>query len=49
MNDNLSSLHDDPRYQGIVADIRSQMAEQLAEVREWEARGELVSIPKSMD
>ena len=46
MNDNLASLHDDPRYQAIVADIQSQMAEQLARVREWEANGELASIPK---
>ena len=49
MNDNLASLHDDPRYQAIVADIQSQMAEQLARVREWEANGELASIPKSTD
>ncbi|MDH3748086.1 MAG: hypothetical protein OER97_07735 [Gammaproteobacteria bacterium] len=48
-NDNLASLHDDPRYQAIVADIQSQMAKQLARVREWEANGELASIPKSLD
>jgi TolB-like protein/predicted Zn-dependent protease len=48
-NDNLALLHDDPRYQAIVADIQSQMAEQLAQVKEWEANGELASIPKSMD
>jgi tetratricopeptide (TPR) repeat protein len=48
-NDNLASLHDDPRYQAIIADIQSQLAEQLARVREWEANGELTSIPKSLD
>jgi TolB-like protein/Tfp pilus assembly protein PilF len=48
-NDNLASLHNDPRFQAIVADIQSQMAKQLARVREWEANGELVSIPKSLD
>jgi tetratricopeptide (TPR) repeat protein len=45
-NDSLASLHDDPRYQAIVADIKSEMAEQLARVREWEAKGEFVSIPR---
>ena len=48
-NGNLASLHDDPRYQAIVADIQSQMAKQLARVREWEANGELTSFPKSFD
>jgi len=48
-NGNLTSLHDDSRYQAIVADIQSQMAEQLARVRQWEANGELASIPKSLD
>lgn len=46
MNDSLASLHDDPRYQAIIADIQSQLAKQLARVREWEANGELASIPK---
>ena len=48
-NGNLTSLHDDSRYQAIVADIQSQMAEQLAQVRKWEANGELASIPKLLD
>jgi TolB-like protein/Tfp pilus assembly protein PilF len=48
-NDNLASLHDDPRYQAIVANIQSQMAEQLARVTEWEANGELASIAKSTE
>ena len=49
MNDNLASLHGEPRYQAIIADIQSQMAEQLTQVREWEAKGELASVPKSLD
>ncbi len=48
-NDNLASLHGNPRYQAIIADIRSQMAEQLARVRAWEADGEFESTPKSME
>ncbi|NCF73821.1 MAG: tetratricopeptide repeat protein [Gammaproteobacteria bacterium] len=48
-NDNLASLHDEPLYQAIIGDIQSQMAEQLARVREWEANGELASIPKLSD
>lgn len=46
MNDNLALLHDDPRYQAIVADVQSQMTRQLSRVREWEANGELASVPK---
>jgi len=49
MNDNLASLHDDPRYQAIVAEIQVQTSMQLARVREWEANGELASVPKSLD
>ena len=48
-NDNLASLHDEPRYQAIIVDIQFQMAQQLARVREWEANGEFASIPKSLD
>lgn len=42
-NDNLASLRDDPRYQAIIARIQSQMAEQLARVREREGRGNSAS------
>jgi TolB-like protein/Tfp pilus assembly protein PilF len=48
-NNNLASLHDDPRYKAIAADIQSQMAEQLARLREWEANDDLASSPKSLD
>jgi len=46
-NNNMASLHGDPRYQAIVADIQSQMDKQLARVREWEANGELASISRN--
>ncbi|MBT8093687.1 MAG: tetratricopeptide repeat protein [Gammaproteobacteria bacterium] len=49
MNDNLASLHDDSRYLEIVEKIRSQMAEQLAQVRVWEANGELTANPGSVN
>ncbi|HKJ19332.1 MAG TPA: tetratricopeptide repeat protein, partial [Woeseiaceae bacterium] len=48
-NDNLAQLHDDPRYQAIVADIQAQMATQLAQVRKWEASGEFESVPRLSD
>jgi TolB-like protein/cytochrome c-type biogenesis protein CcmH/NrfG len=48
-NYNLNSLHDDPRYQAIVLDIQTKMAKQLAQVREWEADGELVTVPRLSD
>jgi tetratricopeptide (TPR) repeat protein len=38
----LESLHDEPEYQTMVAEIEADMAEQLARVREMERRGELV-------
>jgi len=48
-NDNLAILHDDPGYQALIADLQAQVSRQLARVREWEAQGELVSIPQSAD
>lgn len=48
-NDNLASLHDEPRYQAMIGDIQSQMAQQLDQVRAWRASGELASIPKSLE
>ena len=38
-NDNLVSLHADPRYQAIMADIEAQMSTQLALVRTQQTRG----------
>ena len=49
MNDNLASLHDDPRYRATIAGIQFEMAEQLARTHEWAANGDLAIFPKSMD
>ncbi len=48
-NDNLSTLHSDPVYQSLIADLEAKVTKQLARVREWESQGELVSIPQSAD
>jgi len=45
-NPNLESLHDEPEYQAMVAEIETDMATQLARVREMERRGELVLTPE---
>ena len=45
---NLESLHDEPEYQAMVAEIEADMAEQLARVREMERNGELEPIPKTV-
>ena len=41
----LASLHDEPEYQAIVAELEADMAAQLKRVREMEANGELAPIP----
>ena len=41
----LESLHDEPEFQAMVAEIEADMAEQLARVREMERNGELTPIP----
>jgi tetratricopeptide (TPR) repeat protein len=38
----LESLHDEPEYRAMIAEIEADMAAQLARVREMERRGELV-------
>jgi hypothetical protein len=43
---NLESLHDDPEFQAMVAEIEADMAAQLARVREMERNGELEPIPE---
>ncbi len=43
---NLESLHDEPEFQAMVAEIETDMAEQLARVREMERNGELEPIPE---
>jgi hypothetical protein len=42
----LESLHDEPEFQAMVAEIEADMAEQLARVREMERNGELELIPE---
>jgi tetratricopeptide (TPR) repeat protein len=42
----LESLHDEPEYQAMVAEIEADMAEQLARVREMERNGDLEPIPE---
>jgi tetratricopeptide (TPR) repeat protein len=43
---NLESLHDEPEFQAMVAEIEADMAAQLARVREMERNGELEPIPE---
>jgi TolB-like protein/Tfp pilus assembly protein PilF len=43
---NLESLHGEPEFQAMVAEIETDMAEQLARVREMERNGELEPIPE---
>jgi tetratricopeptide (TPR) repeat protein len=42
----LESLHDEPEFQAVVAEIEADMAQQLARVREMEKNGELEPIPE---
>ncbi|MCZ6759127.1 MAG: hypothetical protein O7D29_01970 [Gemmatimonadetes bacterium] len=42
----LESLHDEPEFQAMIAEIEADMAEQLARVREMERSGELEPIPE---
>jgi TolB-like protein/Tfp pilus assembly protein PilF len=42
----LKSLHDEPEYQVMVAEIEADMAAQLGRVREMEHNGELVLTPE---
>jgi TolB-like protein/DNA-binding winged helix-turn-helix (wHTH) protein/Flp pilus assembly protein TadD len=43
---NLESLHDEPEYQAMIAEIEADMAQQLARVREMVRNGELEPIPE---
>jgi tetratricopeptide (TPR) repeat protein len=42
----LESLHDEPEFQAMVAEIEADMTAQLARVREMERNGELEPIPE---
>jgi tetratricopeptide (TPR) repeat protein len=46
LDPSLESLHDEPEYQAMVAEIEADMAAQLARVREMERNGELEPIPE---
>ena len=45
---NLDSIRDEPEFQAMVSEIRTDMAEQLARVREWEANGAQLPGPESL-
>jgi superkiller protein 3 len=45
-NPGLESLHDEPEFAAIIAEIEADMAAQLARVREMERNGELEPIPE---
>ncbi|MCH8891273.1 MAG: hypothetical protein IH827_09390, partial [Myxococcales bacterium] len=42
----LESLHAEPEFQAMTAEIEADMAAQLARVREMQSNGELPSIPE---
>jgi hypothetical protein len=42
----LESLHDEPEFQAMIAEIEADMAAQLERVREMERNGELEPIPE---
>ena len=42
----LESLHDEPEFQAMIAEIEADMAAQRARVREMERNGELAPIPE---
>jgi hypothetical protein len=42
----LESLHEEPEFQAMVAEIEADMAAQLERVREMERNGELEPIPE---
>jgi TolB-like protein/DNA-binding winged helix-turn-helix (wHTH) protein/Flp pilus assembly protein TadD len=46
---NLDSIRNEPEFQSMMAEIRADMAEQLAQLQEWVANGEFAPIPKSLN
>lgn len=44
---NMESLYGEPEFQAMVAEIESDIAKQLARVRQMERNGELAAIPRS--
>jgi tetratricopeptide (TPR) repeat protein len=45
----LDSIRNEPEFQAMVKEIETDMAEQLAKVREWDADSELAPIPESLE
>ena len=41
----LSVLEDDPRYQSILRTVKNRLSEQMANLGEWEASGEMPTVP----
>ncbi len=46
---NLESLYKERDFQTMRAEIKADMAEQLARLQDWEANGKLAPIPKSLE
>jgi len=46
LDPSLESLHDEPEFQAMIAEIEIDMAAQLERVREMEKNGELEPIPE---
>jgi TolB-like protein/DNA-binding winged helix-turn-helix (wHTH) protein/Tfp pilus assembly protein PilF len=46
---NLDSIRNEPEFQSMMAEIRADMAEQLAQLQEWVANGEFAPILKSLN
>ena len=46
-NPNLDSIRDTPEFAAIIAEIETDMAAQLARVREMQKSGELTPIPEA--
>jgi len=44
----LEPIRHEPEFQAIVKEVKADMAEQLARVREWEADGKLAPIPEEL-
>jgi TolB-like protein len=46
---NLDSIRQEPEFQAMWDEVKTDMAEQLVRLHEWEANGELAPIPKSLE
>ena len=46
---NLDSIRNEPEFQTMMAEIRAEMAAQLAQLQEWDANAEFAPMPKSLN